>query len=151
MRQGERMDDRVKATVRDLTEALEQERITFPDAVQALIEAGVERCHADFAGGTTTWYMADGSLEITRSRVAAAGLDFRGDLVREAIRAVEQREVGYRAFCDRLAAAGCIGYFVSLAGRRSVHYGRTMAAHVEWFGPPPGFVPAGAPPSRHPP
>jgi uncharacterized protein YbcV (DUF1398 family) len=142
------MNEDVKAVVRELTAALEQERITFADAVQALIEARVERCHADFAGGTTTWYMADGSFEITRGGTILASEDFRGDAVTEAVRAVEQGEIGYRSFCDRLAAAGCVGYFVSLAGRRSVYYGRTLAAHVEWFGPPPGIVPPGPPPSR---
>jgi uncharacterized protein YbcV (DUF1398 family) len=134
--------------VRELTAALEEERINFADAVQALIEAGVERCHADFCAGTTTYYMADGSFEITSSRIIAASREFLGEPVKEAVHAGEQGELGYRMFCDRLAAAGCVGYFVSLAGRRSVYYGRTLAAHVEWFGPPPGIVPPGPPPSR---
>ncbi len=33
----------------------------------------------------------------------------------------------------KLMAAGCVGYFVSLAGRRAVYYGRTIDCHVEWF------------------
>jgi uncharacterized protein YbcV (DUF1398 family) len=142
------MDERVKSAVRELTAALEQERTTFPDAVQALLATGVERCHADFCAGTTTYYMRDGSFEITASRIIVAGHDFLGEPVKEAVHAVEQGEIGYRMFCDRLAGAGCVGYFVSLAGRRSVYYGRTLAAHVEWFGPPPGIVPPGPPPSR---
>ena len=142
------MEERVKAVVRELTAALEEERINFPDALQALMKAGVERCHADFCAGTKTWYMPDGSFEITASRVIAASRDFNGEPVKEAVHAGEQGAIGYRMFCDRLAAAGCVGYFISLAGRRSVYYGRTLAAHVEWFGPPPGIVPPGPPPSR---
>lgn len=142
------MDERVKAAVRELTAALEQERIAFPDAVQALLAARVERCHADFCTGMTTYYMPDGSVEIAAGRIIAAGADFLGEPVKEAVYAVEHGEIGYRVFCDRLAAAGCVGYLVSLAGRRSVYYGRTLAAHVEWFGPPPGIVPPGPPPSR---
>ncbi len=142
------MDERVKAVVRELTAALEWERITFPDAVQALIAAGMERCHADFCAGTTTYYVPDGSLEIASSRIIAVSRDFNGEPVKEAVHAGEQGEIGYRMFCDRLAAAGCVGYFISLADQRSVYYGRTLAAHVEWFGPPPGIVPPGPPPSR---
>ena len=142
------MDERAKAVVRELTAALEAERTAFPDAVQALLTARVERAHADFCTGMTTYYMPDGSVEIVSRRIIAAGPEFLGEPVKEAVHAVEQGEIGYRMFCDRLAAAGCVGYLVSLTGRRSVYYGRTLAAHVEWFGPPPGIVPPGPPPSR---
>ena len=142
------MDQRTRNLVREMADALEQERTSFPDTVQALTEAGVERCHADFVAGTRTYYMPDGSFELAVGRILAAGQEFRGEVVKEAVEAVQRKEIGYRAFCDRLAAAGCVGYFVSPAGRRNVYYGRTLAAHVEWFGPPPGIVPPGPPPSR---
>jgi uncharacterized protein YbcV (DUF1398 family) len=142
------MEERVKAVVRELANALDAERIPFPDAVEALIEAGVERYHADFVTGAKTYYMPDGSFETTRSRIIAASRDFRGDIVKQAVHAIEQGEIGYGMFCDRVAAAGCVGYFVSLTGRRSVYYGRNLAAHVEWFGPPPGIIPPGPPRSR---
>jgi uncharacterized protein YbcV (DUF1398 family) len=141
------MDDDVKAVVREMTRASEEERIGFPDVVQALMEAGVERYHADLLAGTKTYYMPDGSFEITHSRALRAANDFRGDSVQQAVAAIQQGEIGYRAFCDRIAAAGCVGYFVSLAGLRAVYYGRTLAAHVVWFtGPLP--PPPGPPPSR---
>jgi uncharacterized protein YbcV (DUF1398 family) len=142
------MDDHVKDVVREMTRALDEERIGFPDVVQALTEAGVERYHADLLAGTKTWYMPDGSFEITHGRALQAASDFRGDIVQQAVHAIQQGEIGYRVFCERITAAGCVGYFVSLAGRRSVYYGRNLAAHVEWFGPPPGIVPPGPPPSR---
>jgi uncharacterized protein YbcV (DUF1398 family) len=141
------MDDHVKDIVREMTKASEEELISFPDVVQALMEAGVERYHADLLAGTKTWYMPDGSFEITSSRALHAANDFRGELVQEAVHAIQQGEIGYRAFCERIADAGCVGYFVSLAGKRAVYYGRTLAAHVEWFtGPLP--PPPGPPPSR---
>jgi uncharacterized protein YbcV (DUF1398 family) len=144
------MDDHVKDVVREMTKASEEERISFPDVVQALMAAGVERYHADLLAGTKTYYMPDGSFEITHSRTFQAAQDFRGDIVQEAVRAIQQSEIGYRAFCERIADAGCVGYFVSLAGQRAVYYGRTLAAHVEWFGPPPSSLPTppGPPPSR---
>ena len=141
------MDDHVKDVVREMTRASDEERIGFPDVVQALMQAGVERYHADLLAGTKTWYMPDGSFEITHGRALDAAKDFRGDIVQQAVAAIQQGEIGYRAFCERIAAAGCVGYFVSLAGQRAVYYGRTLAAHVEWFtGPLPS--PPGPPPSR---
>ena len=141
------MDDHVKDVVREMTRASDEERIGFSGVVQALMQAGVERYHADLLAGTKTWYMPDGSFEITHGRALDAAKDFRGDIVQQAVAAIQQGEIGYRAFCERIAAAGCVGYFVSLAGQRAVYYGRTLAAHVEWFtGPLPS--PPGPPPSR---
>jgi len=142
------VDDHVKDVVREMTRASDEERISFPDVVQALMEAGVERYHADLLAGTKTYYMPDGSFEITHGAALRAANDFRGDIVQQAVHAIQQGEIGYHVFRERIAAAGCVGYFVSLAGRRSVYYGRTLAAHVEWFGPPPGIIPPGPPPSR---
>jgi uncharacterized protein YbcV (DUF1398 family) len=143
------MDDHVKDVVREMTRASDEERISFPDVVQALMQAGVERYHGDLLAGTKTWYMPDGSFEITHGHAIHAAMDFRDDIVQQAVHAIQQGEIGYRAFCARIAAAGCVGYFVSLAGRRAVYYGRTLAAHVEWFpGPPPSGPPPGPPRSR---
>jgi uncharacterized protein YbcV (DUF1398 family) len=53
--------------------------------------------------------------------------------VEQAVRATQRGEIRYREFCRRIAAAGCVGYFVSLAGRRAVYYGRTIDTYVERF------------------
>ena len=111
------MDDHVKDVVREMTRALDEERISFPDVVQALMETGVERYHADLLAGTKTYYMPDGSFEITHGRALHAANDFRGDLVQEAVHAIQQGEIGYRAFCDRIAAAGLLHSEVNLPGR----------------------------------
>ena len=144
------MDDHVRDVVREVIRASDEDRISFSDVVEALMQAGVERYHADLLAGTKTYYMPDGSFEIAHGRVLQAANDFRGDIVQQAVHAIQQGEIGYRAFCDRIAAAGCVGYFVSLAGQRAVYYGRTLAAHVAWFSPPPSSLPPppGPPPSR---
>ena len=53
--------------------------------------------------------------------------------VMAAIGAIQQGQIRYREFCARIAASGCVGYLVSLAGRRAVYYGRTGETHVEYF------------------
>lgn len=133
------MDSDVKVVVRELTRATDEERITFPEVVKALMEAGVERYHADLLTGTKTYYMPDGSYEIVQCNLhGAAALAFSSAGVESAVRAIQQGEIGYGAFCQRIADAGCVGYFVSLPGRRAVYYGRTIDAHTEWF---PGAQP----------
>jgi uncharacterized protein YbcV (DUF1398 family) len=141
------MDDHVKDVIREAARASDEQRIRFHDVVQALMQVGVERYHADLLAGTKTCYMPDRSFEIIHGHAVGAANDFRGELVQQAVHAIQQDEIGYCVFRERTAAAGCVGYFVSLAGR-AVYYGRTLAAHVEWFGPPPGIVPPGPAPSR---
>jgi hypothetical protein len=42
-------------------------------------------------------------------------------------------DYSYKAFCERVKAAGCAGYLVSFLGRRVVYFGRTAETHVEHF------------------
>lgn len=128
------MDAHAKDVAREMTKASDEERIVFPDVVKALMEAGVERYHADLMTASKAYYMPDGSFEITPSRptrLAAAEFDARG--VKAAVRAIQRGEIQYLEFCERIAAAGCAGYFVSLAGKRATYYGRTTDTYVEWF------------------
>ena len=133
------MDTHVKDVVREMTKASDEERIAFPEVVKTLMEAGVERYHADLIAGTKTYYTPDGSFEITQGHATGeAAQGFTADGVERAVRAIQRQEIQYREFCQRIAAAGCVGYFVSLVGRRAVYYGRTMDSYVEWF---PGAKP----------
>lgn len=128
------MDTHVKDVVREITRASDEERITFPAVVERLTAAGVERYHADMSAGTKTYYMPDGTSEITTSKLGGAIAErFSAEGVEQAVRASQKGEIIYTTFCERIAAAGCVGYFVSLAGRRAVYYGRTIDTHVEWF------------------
>src|SRR5206468_2255384 len=116
-----------------------EERITFPEVVKALMEVGIERYHADLVASRKTYYLANGDFEeVEVDDVPAAALTFSAEGVETAVRAIQRHEIAYRGFCRQIADAGCVGYFVSLAGRRAVYYGRTGDEHVEWF---PGAKP----------
>jgi uncharacterized protein YbcV (DUF1398 family) len=131
------MDIHVRNVVRECTSASDQERITFPAVVGMLLQAGVERYHADLLRGEKTYYVPSGESEVVKSTHTGenpAVLFCPGD-VEAAIRASQSQSIGYNEFCARIAAAGCVGYFVSLAGRRAVYYGRTGECHVEHFPP----------------
>lgn len=119
----------------ECTEASDQERISFPEVVMKLMQAGVERYHADLLRAEKIYYLPSGESH----RVPAAHLDalpasvFAADGVAAAVRAIQNRQIQYREFCERIAQAGCVGYLVSLAGRRAVYYGRSGDSYVEPF------------------
>jgi uncharacterized protein YbcV (DUF1398 family) len=133
------MEDHVKEVVHEMSKASDEERITFPEVVNALMEVKIERYHADLVVGRKTYYLSDGDFEETQTHKAGgAALAFSAEGVEKAVRAIQRQEIAYREFCHRIADAGCVGYFVSLAGRRAVYYGRTGDEYVERF---PGAKP----------
>jgi uncharacterized protein YbcV (DUF1398 family) len=128
------MDNHVKDVVLEMTRASDEERITFPNVVMALIEAGVERYHADLVCANKIYFMPDDSFEVVACHATPKPAQaFSAAGVEAAVRAIQARAITYREFCDRIAAAGCVGYFVTLKGRRAVYYGRDNESHVEWF------------------
>jgi len=88
----------------------------------------------DLVAGRKTYYLADGDFEeVEVHKVVGAAMTFSAEGVEKAVRAIQRQEIAYRGFCRQIAEAGCVGYFVSLAGRRAVYYGRAGDEHVEWF------------------
>ena len=133
------MDAHVKDVVREMSKASDEERITFPEVVKALMEVGIERYHADLVAARKTYYLPGEDFEEHQVHKAGApALAFSAEGVEKAVRAIQRQEIGYREFCRRIGEAGCVGYFVSLAGRRAVYYGRSGDEYVEWF---PGAQP----------
>ena len=57
------MDAHVTDVVREMSKASDEERITFPEVVKALMEVQVERYHADLVTGRRTYYLADGDFQ----------------------------------------------------------------------------------------
>jgi uncharacterized protein YbcV (DUF1398 family) len=121
--------------MQECTVASDQERITFPDVVMKLAQAGVERYHADLLRAEKVYYLPSGeSHRVQADEVGAtAATEFVAGDVAAAVRAIQQQKIQYREFCERIVQAGCVGYMVSLAGRRAVYYGRTGDSYVELF------------------
>lgn len=128
------MDSNVKAVVTEIVRASDEERIVFPEVVARLAAAGVERYHADFASSERVFYLQDGtSVRVPAHTVPRAAECFSAEAVDAAVRAIQRGEFQYREFCNRITRAGCVGYHVSVAGRRTVYYGRNGDMHVEHF------------------
>lgn len=129
------MDEKTRRIVRDCSRASDENSESFPSIVGRLIEAGVERYHADLVRSEKTFYLADGTSEVVpnHSVDASPPQAFSAAAVEAAIRAIQAGTLSYKAFCERVVAAGCVGYHVSIAGRRAVYYGRSGDSHVELF------------------
>lgn len=123
------------AVVTECTAGSDAGRLTFPQVVGMLVTAGVERYHTDLCRAEKTYYLPDGtSLVVAGAEPAATpAIGFSAAGIDAAVRAVQAGKLTYEQFCVRIAEAGCVGYHVSLAGRRAVYYGRTGEMHVEMF------------------
>jgi uncharacterized protein YbcV (DUF1398 family) len=119
----------------ECSRASEEERITFPQVVGALMTAGVERYQADLVRAEKVYYMPGGeSLAVSNRALAAIpAYAFSAAGIESALRDIQGGAIKYREFCARIAAAGCIGYAVFLTGRRAIYYGRRGDFHVEHF------------------
>ncbi|SLN44372.1 DUF1398 domain-containing protein [Oceanibacterium hippocampi] len=131
------MNDHQKATARACLDGAEDDTMSFPEIVGALIEAGFEGYAIDFRRATATYYLPDGgSVALPAHGVGAAvAPDFDAAGMRAAIREAQQQAPGYsyRGFCEKAVAAGCAGYIVSFPGRRVLYVGRSAETHVEHF------------------
>jgi uncharacterized protein YbcV (DUF1398 family) len=134
------MDTAIRNLLADASRSSDDSSKTFPQIVAALMGVGVERYHQDLIRAERTYYLPNGEHETLPSHPvgqAAAGA-FSAEGIAAAIKGAQSGAVKYREFCELAVAAGCVGYIVSIAGRRVIYYGRTGDMHVEWF---PGAKP----------
>jgi uncharacterized protein YbcV (DUF1398 family) len=124
-----------KQVIRDLAIATQQGKMTFPQVVKGLLEVGVESYRVDFATRQKTHFLADGSTHtvpmiLEPGPVAA---DFsNADLV-AAIRSAQADTVRYPEFVKLSTAAGVIGYWAFLTGKKVIYFGRKGELHIEEF------------------
>jgi uncharacterized protein YbcV (DUF1398 family) len=113
--------------------------ITFAEIVGKLAEIGIERYHADYSRQEITYYLPDGdSLVVTSPHPShTTAVEFSPSAVEAAVRQSQRNEHTYLDFIRKTMAAGCVGYFVQIAGRRVIYFGRNGESHVEHFPPAP--------------
>ncbi|MET0329842.1 MAG: DUF1398 family protein [Dyella sp.] len=115
----------------------ESGRMTFPQIVQTLIQAGFDGYLVDFRQGRVTYYLPDGdSVQFDAAHAKHTVAEtFDAAAVRQAIREAQLLVPGYTygGFCRTVTAAGCAGYFVSFLGKRVLYFGRTAEIHTEHF------------------
>ena len=99
------MDLQVRNVMIEASRASDEERMTFPEVVMKLMQAGVERYHADLVRGDKTYYLPNGESEVVAGEavgIAPAGA-FSAAGVDAAVRAIQAGKIQYRTFCNRIA------------------------------------------------
>lgn len=115
---------------------------SFPEIVAALIGAGVEYYHVDYATLLKTFYSAEGDVVVTPisfEGLPAIAPEWDADGLKAAILDSQRNGQKYRDFSRRAMEAGVQGYFAFLRGQRVTYLGRKGDQHIEWF---PGAAPA---------
>ena len=124
-----------KQVIHELAIATQQGKMTFPQVVQGLLEVGVESYLVDFAAKQKTHYLIDGTTHtvpmiLDPGPIAA---EFNGAGLVAAIRGAQADTVRYPEFVKRSTAAGVIGYWAFLTGKRVIYLGRKGEQHIEEF------------------
>lgn len=134
------MDAAVRNAILDASRSSDDESKNFGAIVMGLMAAGVERYHQDLVRAERTYYLPNGETETLTSHAVAnaPAITFSADGVAAAVKGAQAGTVKYHEFCALAVAAGCVGYIVSITGKRVVYYGRTGDMHIEWF---PGAKP----------
>jgi uncharacterized protein YbcV (DUF1398 family) len=113
-------------------------RYTFPQVVGALSGVGVESYFADLARAVDTFYLPTGETHTEKMTLLTTKIsdDFSPSGIVDAIRTVQADEIRYPEFLRRAMAAGVTAYWVFIAGRRVIYFGRKGEFHVEEFPKP---------------
>lgn len=129
------MDDRTKQVLQQCSAESLAGTITFPEVVRNLASVGCEQYHADFRCRQKTYYLDNGETHDEQLPVDAVSLapQFDGVAIVSALRQAQAGNITYREFIRKCVAAGCVGYFVYIAGRRAIYLGRTGEMHIEMF------------------
>ncbi len=125
------------AIARTCLDAAHDGRLSFPEIIGELVEAGFDGYAVDYRRNTQVYYLPDGDhvefvMPPSAGAVAAA---FDRDGIAALVRWAQANapDYSYAAFCEKVKAVGCAGYLVSFPGRRVVYYGRSAETHVEMF------------------
>jgi uncharacterized protein YbcV (DUF1398 family) len=133
--------------------------LRFPETVAALLALGVTRYHVDYTSSLVTTYSTTTTTtskaimtatSTTTEQISIPNHDLHITTpdarpwdqtgIKTAIKLAQTGESAtYADFSQEIIAAGVVGYFAFLAGKRVVYYGQEGDVHVEWF---PGAGPA---------
>jgi uncharacterized protein YbcV (DUF1398 family) len=137
--EGDTMNSEQVQVIQECARGALSGELAFPEIVGRLAEIGVERYHADYSRQEITYYFPDNSSLVVAtphpSHPTAA--EFVPSTVEAAVRQSQRNEHTYLDFIRTTMAAGCVGYFVQITGRRVIYFGRNGDSHVEYFPPAP--------------
>jgi uncharacterized protein YbcV (DUF1398 family) len=110
-------------------------RLIFPEVVRRLLEVGVESYFCDLASRQETFYLTDRQTYSEKMTLGPASIaeEFSSSGLIAAIRGAQADTIRYPEFIKCSAAAGVMAYWVFLAGRKVIYFGRKGEFHIEEF------------------
>ncbi|VTU16753.1 Phage envelope protein [Variovorax sp. SRS16] len=129
------MDHSIKSTIERSAADTHAGRSTFGEGVALLKAAGVEAYHADFRRREATYYLPSGewhAVPLPAPEIAVPQA-FDAAALQAAIRGAQRDELRYPEFMQLAMAAGCVGYFVWIAGHHVEYFSHRGQGHIERF------------------
>jgi len=122
----------------DVLAGSQEGKLTFPEVIRRLLAANVESYFCDLAAGKETFYTRDGETHVEKMTLPLApiAVEFSAANVAATIRAAQADSIRYPEFVKRVRAAGNIGYWVFLTGKKVIYFGRKGEQHIEEFPKP---------------
>ncbi len=127
-----------KQIIHELALATQQGKITFPQVVKGLLEVGVESYCVDFATKQKTHYLSGGTTHTVPMILDPGPIpaEFNSDAIVAALSDAQADVIRYPEFVKRVTAAGVIGYWAFLTGKRVVYLGRKGEQYIREFPKP---------------
>ena len=121
--------------VREVLAESQAAKLTFPEVVRRLLDAGVESYFCDLAVRQETFYMSDGRTHSEKMALPPATIaeEFSPSEVVAAIRGAQADTIRYPEFVKRSVEAGVIAYWAFLTGKRVIYFGHKGEIHIEEF------------------
>lgn len=111
-------------------------KMGFPEWVQILINAGIERYYADLVAQQITYYATNGSIytaKLPHPKASMSGITFSEKGVIDALRTVQRGEIIYPEFLNRAIKAGTVNYTIFLLGKQAHYIGSKGEIYIENF------------------
>lgn len=127
-----------KQVIHELALATQQGKITFPEVVKGLLEVGVESYLVNFATMQKTHFLSDGATHMVPMILdhGPVTAEFDGDAIVAALSDAQADVIRYPEFVKRVVAAGVIGYWAFLTGKKVIYLGRKGEQYVREFPKP---------------
>jgi len=119
---------------KECTRLSDEEKITFPEVINRLTQAGIELYYADLLAPSKTYYANNTSYTVAcsfQSKNVADSFDREG--IVNAIRQTQSGQIQYQEVMSKLMGSGVICYLVFLRGGKVIYFGRRGEQHVEEF------------------
>ena len=129
------MNGEVIEVIQEVAAETQAGRLIFPEVIRRLLEVGVESYFIDFANGSETFYFENSGTysETMTLPLSAIAEEFSKEDLVAAVRGAQSDTVRYPEFVRLATAAGVIGYWAFLTGKRVTYFGRKGEQHTEHF------------------